>query len=319
MGISNRKSQIVVRLINKYGVSFKVSFVLFLSCFSFVTQAHPFTYSICKLYIGDQYISGNLEVSAENLIFFDYLNIDSARLFSQDEVETAAQAYTAPLSTALFLRSAKDPLAIDNFRMSDLSIKEQISIAELKATFISYSFTIKLDRSLEQLNLMHTIGQDYPLISSLLILEIEGKEVDKSFDNLASNQFYQFSFDTEKTESITRLTIVEMDDFFSIKLITTEEFLADALVDSEVTSENIWNILSFKSANKVIPFSPIKKEVVTKNSIELHTRIPRHLGSDLLLEWKKFNMNVKSIPIVFISSENKREFMITRYDRSVKL
>lgn len=283
-----------------------------------MSNAHPFTYSICKLYIGDQYISGNLDVSAENLLFFDYLNVDTTNSISRDEINAAAQAYAFPLSSSLVLKSPEGRLLIENFRMSDLNMDDSTSIGELKTMFLNYSFKIKIEKPIDQLDLKHTIGQNYPLISSLLILEIEGKDMDKSYENLASNQDYQISFREDKTEELCSLTLQEVENALHIKLQIPKAFLAEVYGDTEVSSENFSEIMGILSDNELLTFSPIQKKSISEKKVELATQVTFPQKSKVSLKWNKFNRVLKSIPTVLIKENRTKTLIISRYDRTIE-
>ncbi|GLR18736.1 hypothetical protein GCM10007940_33520 [Portibacter lacus] len=284
-------------------------------------NAHPFTYSICKLYIGDQYISGNLEVSAENLIFFNYLHLDSNIRYTADEILEASEVYRSSLSESILIHSEGSVLKIEDFRLGELSLSDHISISELKETFIHYSFKIKLEQAIDHLDVTHSIGAEYPLISSLLILEVEGKEVKKSFDNLATNKLHTVSFNKKSNRNATRLLLEKGDVSALIKIHTTDDILKEALGGFGVLKENpglLNELLIIKSNELVIPFSNVQFNRTADNGIEITAEVPIDSNVELIAEWKEFNTVLKSVPTIILTDKSKSEFTLSRYSRILR-
>lgn len=324
----------------------KIIGACFLIIFSVVevcaSALHPYSVSWVNADLQEDKISLSIKITAEDLLYFHQLEMDSLFNIKADVLKKAAEDHAQIILSNFFIQDQNKkqlPSKITNISLSSIQGKKQLDVMELMKFPLVYYLDIELNETTELLTFYQTLGNDgVPAVSTLSITK-NGNLLVSNIQISNENSFAMardaISFG-DKAEMNVMLSYIKLSDTKVSHELTIPITLLNSFIElNEADPEdNLTAIKEFMGSNSDVIINGIVlkpsvealniqngiKDIVDDNTL-VNIRISYSLKSlprEIAISWKSFNWKMRWFESLIDDFGIQKEHTFSRFNPSFK-
>lgn len=299
----------------------KIIGAYFLIIFSIVEASsgalHPYSVSWVNADLQEDKISLSIKITAEDLLYFHQLEMDSLFNIGADILKKAAQDHAQIILSNFFIQDQDKkqlPGNITNISLSSIQGGKQFDVMELMKFPLVYYLDVELYETTELLTFNQTLGNDgVPAVSTLSITKngnmlVSNVQISKENSFTMARDAISFG---DKTEMNVMLSYIKLSDTQVSHELTLPITLLNSFIDFNAVDpeDNLTSIKEFMDSNSdvIINGQILKptvealniqngiKDIIDDNTL-VNVRISYSLKSlpkDIAISWKSFNWKMR--------------------------
>jgi hypothetical protein len=317
------------------------TFLLVLICTCKVC-AHPYSISWIHADLLKDKVVLSIKVTAEDLLYFHDLAMDSLFRIDQSSLKTAAESHAETINANFFiLDEGKEKLTgkITGYNFHSINNINQVDVMDLAKYPLLYYMEVKLNENTELLTFNQTLAQDgIPAVSSLAITKngtqlVNNVQIsnDKGFsigrnaisisDESGMNVMLSYIklTDTQVSHEVT-IPITLLSSFIAFEDVTPEENLTAIRTFIETNSDVKVNGQILKPTVEALNIQNGLKDIVDDNTL-INFRISYSLQSlprNITISWKSFNWQMRWFKSLIDDFGVEKEHTFSRFNPTFK-